>query len=91
MRHTHIQKPYVVADLHIVGSSYNPVLPGNKYSSSHWEITNFKRFDKLLGLIVPYMHIPVVQGDQHPLLSGVEVTGLYTVRPSGQFPLNVKL
>ena len=37
--------------------------------------------DELLALIVPDVDVAIVERDEHPLLGGVQVTGLHTVRP----------
>ena len=37
--------------------------------------------DELLAFIVPYVDVAVIERDEHPLLGGVQVTRLHTVRP----------
>ena len=38
-----------------------------------------KGFNKLLALIIPYVDVAIVEGDEHPLLGGVEIAWLHPV------------
>lgn len=47
-------------DLHVVGTSDEPVLPGNESSTSHRYITNLKILNQLLVFMVHDVYVAIV-------------------------------
>ena len=78
------------ADLHIIGSSDDPVLPGDEHGGPDGQVADLERLDELLGVEVPDVDVAIVKGNQHPLLGRVQVAGLDPVRPGGQLALYVQ-
>lgn len=58
-------------DLHVVGTSDEPVLPGNEPSTSHRNIANLKILNQLLVFVVHDVYVAIVQSTQNPGLIGM--------------------
>lgn len=76
--------------LHVIRPRHDPVLPRHEDGGPHRQLAHLEALDELLGLVVPDVHVAVVEGHQHPRLGGVQVAGLHPVRPRRQLPLDVK-
>ena len=76
--------------LHVIRPGHNPVLPRHEDGGPHRQLAHLEALDELLGLVVPDVNIAIVEGDQHPLLGGVEVAGLHPIRPRCQPPVDIK-
>jgi len=67
------------SDLHVIGTRYNPALPGDELGCTDRKITDLKGFDKELALVVPYVNIPVVERNKHPWFRRMEICRLDSV------------
>ena len=70
----------VYSDFSIVCSDYDPLLPGYKFSASHWSIGNFEWSDLSLLIIVEQGHIACIETDQDPWEGWMQFYTLYSLR-----------
>ena len=52
---------------------------------------NLKRFNQLLGLVVPNVHMAIVQRYQGPWLGRVQIDAFDAVRTRQEFPFDVQM
>jgi len=67
------------SDLHVVGTRYNPALPGDELGCTDWKVTDFEGFDEKLALVVPDMNVSVVEGNEHPWFCRMEICRLDSI------------
>ena len=54
------------SDLGIISAYYNPLLPGYKFSASNWSISNLKRPDLSLLVIIEDSDVSGIESNEHP-------------------------
>ena len=76
--------------MHVVRTGHHPLLAHHELRRAHREIGDLELLDHVLRVVVPDVHLPVVQRRQHPWLRRVHIHALYTVRARAQLPLDVQ-
>lgn len=67
------------SNLHVIGTSDNPVLAWHKFGSPYRQIAYFECFHQGLRLVIPDIDIALIQGAQHPWLGWMKIHTLYSV------------
>ena len=66
-------------DLHVIGTRHDPALPRDELGCTDRKITDLKRFDKKLALVVPNVDVSVVEGNEHPWFRRMEICRLDSI------------